>query len=69
MTGVQTCALPIWARREIAAEAFDPLLKHQRRLMDAVDAGDPNAAVRVTEESFDDAIRRIRAGLGDQAAD
>jgi DNA-binding GntR family transcriptional regulator len=59
----------VGARREIAAEAFDPLLKHQRRLMDAVDAGDPNAAVRVTEESFDDAIRRIRAGLGDQAAD
>ena len=55
----------VGARREIAAEAFDPLLKHQRRLMDAVDAGDPNAAVQVTEESFDDAIRRIRAVLSE----
>ena len=54
----------VGARREISADAKAPLLKHQRRLMDAVDAGDPGAAAEVTGESFDDAVRRIRAGLG-----
>ncbi|KAB1947819.1 GntR family transcriptional regulator [Brevibacterium linens] len=57
----------VGARREIAADAKAPLLKHQRRLMDAVDAGDPAVAAEVTDESFDDAVRRIRAGLGEQA--
>lgn len=50
-------------RREIAAHALNPLLKHQRSLMDAVDAGDPEAAAAVTEESLDDAIDRIRSVL------
>lgn len=53
----------VGARREIAAQALDPLLKHQRDLMDAVDAGDPEAAAAATEESFDEAIDRIRAVL------
>lgn len=53
----------VGARREIAAQALAPLLKHQRHLMDAVDAGDPDAAAAATDESFDDAIRRIRAVL------
>ena len=58
----------VGARLEIAAADTVPMLKHQRRLIDAVDAGDPAAAAEVTAESFDDAVRRIRAGLGDQAA-
>ncbi|WP_210604023.1 GntR family transcriptional regulator [Brevibacterium oceani] len=55
----------VGARREIAAGDMAPLLKHQRRLMDAVDAGDPALAASVTEDSFDDAVSRIRAGLGE----
>lgn len=55
----------VGARREIAAGAVTPLLKHQRRLISAVDAGDVEAAAEATEESVDDAIRRIRAVLDD----
>ncbi|WP_209324530.1 GntR family transcriptional regulator [Brevibacterium renqingii] len=53
----------VGARQEIAADAQAPLLKHQRRLIEAVDVEDASAAAEATEDSFDDALRRIRAGL------
>ncbi|WP_413332431.1 GntR family transcriptional regulator [Brevibacterium sp. GP-SGM9] len=55
----------VGARREMEAGDLNPLLKHQRHLMDAVDTGDAESAARVTGDSFDDAVSRIRSVLED----
>ncbi|WP_231444265.1 GntR family transcriptional regulator [Brevibacterium zhoupengii] len=53
----------VGARRVLASDDVSPLLKHQRQLMRAIDDGDPEAAGRVTEESLNEAILRIRSAL------
>src|SRR5699024_1319908 len=58
----------VGARLEIAAAVTVPLLKHRRRLQDAVYARDPTAAGDVTAVSYDAAVCRIRAELGAQSA-
>jgi DNA-binding GntR family transcriptional regulator len=58
----------VGARRALESGDLPPLLEHQRRLMDAVDAGDAEAARAVTERSLADSIERIR-GVLDRTAD
>lgn len=56
----------VGARRALESGDLQSLLEHQRRLMDAVDAGDAEAARVAAENSLSDAIVRIRSVLDKQ---
>ncbi|WP_166968813.1 GntR family transcriptional regulator [Brevibacterium atlanticum] len=57
----------VGARRALESGDLSPLLEHQRRLMEAVDAGDADAARTAAEQSLSDAIERIRSVLDQQS--
>ncbi len=58
----------VGARRALDSGQADRLLAYQTSLLDAVVAGDREAAARVTAESLDVATERIRSALPDAPA-
>lgn len=54
----------VGVREELESKTPAEILTHQRRLIDAVAAGDARAAARVTEASLTSAMERIRGALG-----
>ncbi|MFM9371908.1 GntR family transcriptional regulator [Streptomyces sp. Da 82-17] len=56
----------VGARSALAKPADDALWRHQERLVQAVEAGDAEAAAAATRESLASAIGRIKAQLREQ---